>query len=157
MDSLFMIKINGIELSTGKILKETLFAFQQTLGDKFTFQQDNNLKHKAKYTLELLTMTTLNVPEWPSYSFDLNRRENLCQENGCLASNDQQPSWQSLKNKKIIMCKYCTIQVWKALRDLPRKTHSCNHCQWGFWPVLTEGCDYLCKFDISVFHFISTF
>jgi hypothetical protein len=25
------------------------------LGDKFTFQQDNNLKHKPKYTLELLT------------------------------------------------------------------------------------------------------
>ena len=33
-----------------------------TLGDQFTFQQDNNLKHKAKYTLELLTKTTLNVP-----------------------------------------------------------------------------------------------
>jgi hypothetical protein len=25
-----------------------------------TFQQDNNLKHKAKYTLELLTKMTLN-------------------------------------------------------------------------------------------------
>jgi hypothetical protein len=43
-------------------------VFQQTPGDKFTFQQDNNLKHKAKYTLELLTKTTLNVPEWTSYS-----------------------------------------------------------------------------------------
>jgi hypothetical protein len=31
------------------------FSFKQTLGDKFTFQQDNNQKHKAKYTLELLT------------------------------------------------------------------------------------------------------
>jgi hypothetical protein len=37
-----------------------------------TFQQDNNLKHKAKSTLELLTKKTMNVPEWPSYSFDLN-------------------------------------------------------------------------------------
>ena len=46
-------------------------AFQQTLGDKFNFQQDNNLQHKAKYTLELLTKMTLNVPEWPSYRFDL--------------------------------------------------------------------------------------
>ena len=27
----------------------------QTLGDEFTFQQDNNLKHKAKSTLGLLT------------------------------------------------------------------------------------------------------
>ena len=52
-------------------------AFQQILGDKFTFQQDNNLKHKAKYTLELVTKTTLNVP---SYSFDLNRLENLWQD-----------------------------------------------------------------------------
>jgi hypothetical protein len=40
-------------------------AFQQTLGDNFTFQQDNNRKHKAKYTLELLTKTALNVPGWP--------------------------------------------------------------------------------------------
>jgi hypothetical protein len=45
-------------------------AFQQTLGDKFTFQQDNNLKDKAKCTLELLTETTLNFSEWPSYSVD---------------------------------------------------------------------------------------
>ena len=64
----FRTKINGIELSTGKILVESLVqsAFQQTLGDKFTFEQDNNLKYKAKYTMELLTKTTLNVPEWPN-------------------------------------------------------------------------------------------
>jgi hypothetical protein len=43
-------------------------AFQQTLGDELTFKQDNNLKHKAKSTLEFHTKTTLNVPEWPSYS-----------------------------------------------------------------------------------------
>ena len=50
------IKINGIEISTGKILEANLVqsAFQQTMGDTFTFQQENNLKHKAKYTLELL-------------------------------------------------------------------------------------------------------
>ena len=62
-----------MELSTGKILEENLYqsAFQQRLGDKFTFQQDNNLKHMDKYTLQLLTKMTLNVPEWPSYSFNL--------------------------------------------------------------------------------------
>ena len=53
------------------------FSFQETLEDKFTFQQDNNLKHKAKFSLELLTKTTLNVPQWPSYNLDLNRLENL--------------------------------------------------------------------------------
>ena len=39
-----------MELSTGKILEENLVqsAFHQTLGDEFTFQQDNNLKHKVK-------------------------------------------------------------------------------------------------------------
>ena len=68
------------ELFPSKILEENLVqsAFQQTLGDKFTFQQDNNLKHNVKYTLELLTKMTLNVPEWPS--FDLNRLENLWQD-----------------------------------------------------------------------------
>ena len=78
----FRIKRNGIELSTGKILDENLVqsAFQQTLGDKFTFQQNNNLKHKAKYTRELLTKKKVNVPQWPSYSFDLNLLEDLWQD-----------------------------------------------------------------------------
>jgi hypothetical protein len=43
-------KIYGMEVSTGKILEENLVqsAFHQTLVDEFTFQQDNNPKHKAK-------------------------------------------------------------------------------------------------------------
>ena len=41
-------------------------AFQQTLGDEFTFQQDKNLKHKVKYTLGLLTKKSVKIPEWPS-------------------------------------------------------------------------------------------
>jgi hypothetical protein len=51
--------------STDKILEENLvqFAFQQTLGDTFTFQQDNNLKHKDKSTLAMLTKMTSTVPE----------------------------------------------------------------------------------------------
>jgi hypothetical protein len=49
---------------------------RDTLGDQFTFQQDSNLKHKAKSTLELLTKKTVNVSEWPSYSFDLDLLEN---------------------------------------------------------------------------------
>ena len=56
------------------------YAFQQALGDKFTFQQNNKLKHKAKYALKLLNKKTLNIPERSSYSFDLNRLENLCQD-----------------------------------------------------------------------------
>ena len=71
-----------MELSTDKILEENLVqsAFHQTLGDKFTFLEDNDLKHMAKYTLEMLTKTTVKVPDWPSYSFDLNLLENLWQD-----------------------------------------------------------------------------
>ena len=41
-----------MELSIDKILEENLVqsAFQQTLADKFPFQQDSNLKHKVKST-----------------------------------------------------------------------------------------------------------
>uniref|UniRef100_A0AAZ3SPC3 Uncharacterized protein n=1 Tax=Oncorhynchus tshawytscha TaxID=74940 RepID=A0AAZ3SPC3_ONCTS len=71
------MKINRMELSTGKILEENLVqsAFHQKRRDEFTLQQDNNLQHKAKSTLELLA----NVHEWSSYSFDLNLLENLWQ------------------------------------------------------------------------------
>jgi hypothetical protein len=67
-----------MELRTGKIQEENLVqsAFHQTLGDEFTFQQDKNLKHKAKSTLNLLAKKTGNVPE--CYSFYLNRLENSC-------------------------------------------------------------------------------
>jgi hypothetical protein len=65
---------NGMELNTGKILVENLVwsAFHQTLGDEFTFQQDNSLKHKTKSTQELLTKKTVNVSEWPGCNLDLN-------------------------------------------------------------------------------------
>uniref|UniRef100_A0AAZ3PLW7 Tc1-like transposase DDE domain-containing protein n=1 Tax=Oncorhynchus tshawytscha TaxID=74940 RepID=A0AAZ3PLW7_ONCTS len=58
----------------------------------FTFQLDNNLKHKDKSTLQLLTKKTLNIPEWPSYCFDLNLLENLWQDltNCCLAMINNQ-------------------------------------------------------------------
>ena len=81
-DFFFRIRKNGIELSTGKILEENLVksAFHQTVGVEFPIQQDNNLKQKAKSTLELLTKMTLNVPEWPCYSFDTNLLENLWQD-----------------------------------------------------------------------------
>jgi hypothetical protein len=69
---------NRIELSTGKIQegKPGSVCFP-TNKDTFTFQQDNNLKHKAKCTLVLLSKMTFNVPELPSYGFDLNQLGNL--------------------------------------------------------------------------------
>jgi hypothetical protein len=60
-----------MELSTSKILEENLVqcAFHQALGDEFPFQRDNNLKHKVKSILDLLTKKTVNDPEWLSYNF----------------------------------------------------------------------------------------
>ncbi|MGH0168945.1 UNVERIFIED_CONTAM: hypothetical protein FKN15_063930 [Acipenser sinensis] len=37
------------------------------------------------------------------------------------------------------MGKNCRIQMCKAGRDLPKKTHSCNCCQRCFYQVLTQG------------------
>uniref|UniRef100_A0A4W5M8B0 Inositol monophosphatase 1 n=1 Tax=Hucho hucho TaxID=62062 RepID=A0A4W5M8B0_9TELE len=61
LGSFFRIKRNGMERSTGKILEEYLFQFSlhQRLGEEFTFQQDDNLQHNAKSTLELLTKKTI--------------------------------------------------------------------------------------------------
>ena len=124
---IFRIKIIVIELNTGKILEGNLVqsAFRQTLRDKSTFQQDNNLKHKAKYFLELLTKKTLNVPEWPSYSWLKSTWKSMARlGNGCLVIINQfDRAWRI---KKIIMCKYCTIQMCKALRDFPQKTQMYN-------------------------------
>jgi hypothetical protein len=52
----FRMKINRMELSTGKTLEVNLLqsALHQTLREESTFQQDNNLQHKAKSTLDCL-------------------------------------------------------------------------------------------------------
>jgi hypothetical protein len=78
-----------MELSTGKILEENLVqsAFHQTLGDALSFQQENPMPNLDWSCLP----RRLNVPEWPSYSFDLNLLKNLWQDlNGCLAMINQQ-------------------------------------------------------------------
>ncbi len=56
------------------ILDENLLQSAQDLrlGRRFTFQQDNDLKHTAKITKEWLHNNSMTVLEWPSQSPDLN-------------------------------------------------------------------------------------
>uniref|UniRef100_A0AAZ3NWV8 Tc1-like transposase DDE domain-containing protein n=1 Tax=Oncorhynchus tshawytscha TaxID=74940 RepID=A0AAZ3NWV8_ONCTS len=65
-------KMNGAKYR--EILDENLLQSAQDLrlGQRFIFQQNNNLKHTAKTKQDWLWDKSLNFLEWPSQSPDLN-------------------------------------------------------------------------------------
>jgi len=62
-----------------RILDENLLesAMNLKLGRRFTFQQDNDSKHKAKATLEWMNKKEIYVLEWPNQSADMQPIEHL--------------------------------------------------------------------------------
>ena len=76
-----LVRIEGMMDGTKyrEILEGNLFQSSRDLrlGQRSTFQQDNNPKHTAEATIEWLKGKHLNVLEWPSQIPDLNPIVNL--------------------------------------------------------------------------------
>ena len=97
-----------------EILERNLLQFSRDLrlGQRFTFQQDNDPKYTAKATLEWFKWKHLNVLEWPSQSPDLNPIENMWYD---LKINVHKRNPSNLKELE----QFCLEELAKIPVDVP--------------------------------------
>ena len=129
----FQWQINGTKYK--EILDKNLIQSAQDLrlGQRFTFQQNNDPKHTAKTTQEWLQDKSLNVLEWPSQSPDLNLIEHLWRD---LKISVQQRSlskltelericreeWEKFPQIKSIKCIYKALFISAGVKVLYRNS-----------------------------------
>uniref|UniRef100_A0A8C7F5G0 Centriolar satellite-associated tubulin polyglutamylase complex regulator 1 n=1 Tax=Oncorhynchus kisutch TaxID=8019 RepID=A0A8C7F5G0_ONCKI len=123
-----------MELSPGLVQS----AFNQTLGDEFTFQQANNLKHKAISKLELLTKKTVKVSYWPSYIFYLNLIENLWQYMKMVAY------FSSVKNGNHVL-----FREFSYIKVRAHKRASFIHILWRCFRHIGKNLDFLAMLEYN--------
>ena len=125
-------KMNGAKYR--EILDENLLQSPQDLrlGRRFTFQQGNDPKHRAKRMQGWLRDKFLNILERPSQSPDLNPIEHLWRD---LKIAVQRCSTSILTELERI-CRE-EWEVCQACSVIPKKTRGCNLCQRFFSKVLS--------------------
>ena len=97
-----LVKIHGKKMNAAcyqKILEDNLYSSAQKLrvGCTWTFQNENDPKHKAKLTRHWLQQKIVKVVEWPSKSLDLNIIESLLGDLKCAVHGRQPRNLQKLR------------------------------------------------------------